>query len=108
METFRDPIFRGCTRPAMCWGIPLMPLLCVTGAFLLLGVWMFYLVSPYVTLFLAALYLPLVLVMREITRGDDQRLRQIWLRLRMRLHMGAVRLRWGACSYSPLRYHRRS
>lgn len=108
MEQFRDPIFRGCTRPAMCWGIPWMPLLCVSGAFLLLAVWLFYLLSPYVSLFLLALYVPLVLIMREITRQDDQRLRQMGLRLRMRFRMGAARRRWGACSYSPLRYRRRS
>lgn len=108
MDAFRDPIFRGCTRPAMCKGVPWKPLLGVSGAFLLLAVWLFYLVSPYVTLYLAALYLPLVLMMREITRKDDQRLRQMGLRLQMRLRMAAARKRWGACSYSPLRYRRRS
>lgn len=107
MDSFHDPFFRGCTRPAMLLGVPLIPMLLVAGAFLLLGAWSAYLVSPYALLFLALLYLPAVLAMRAVTRQDDQRLRQLLLRARMRLFMGAVRRHWGAYSYSPNNYTRR-
>jgi len=103
MDDFHDPFFRGTTRPAMLFGVPLMWMVLLTGAVLLAGLWSLYLLSPYVTLFLALLYLPLVLWMRMVTRHDDQGLRQLLLRARMRGGRQANRLRWGAYSYSPCR-----
>lgn len=104
MDGFVDPFFRGCTRPAMLCGVPLMTMLLTTGVFVLTGVWGAYLVSGYLLLLLALLYLPTVLSMRAATRRDDQRLRQLWLRLLMRWRMGGSRRRWGAYSYSACRY----
>jgi type IV secretion system protein VirB3 len=108
MDTFDDPIFRGCTRPAMLARVPMLPFLTVTGAFLLLAVWTCYLISAYVALFLVLAYAPLLVTMREMTRKDDQRLHQLMLQLRMRWHQYFARRQWGACTYSPLRYKRRS
>jgi len=88
-------------------GVPMMPFLLVTGAFLLLAVWCFYLLSPYVTLFLVLIYIPIVLWMRHETKQDDQRLRQMLMRARMRFRQRASRMLWGAISYSPIRYKRR-
>lgn len=102
MDEFQDPFFRGCTRPAMLVGVPLMPMVLTTAGFMLLGVWMGYLLSGYLSLALALLYVPVVLAMRAATKLDDQRLHQLWLRLRMRLFAGASRRRWGAYSYCPL------
>jgi type IV secretion system protein VirB3 len=107
-ERFRDPIFRGCTRPAMLAGVPMVPLLCVSGAFLLVVVWCVYLVSPYVSLFLSVIYLPILFTMRQITKKDDQRLRQMFLRQRMRFRHRAGRQLWGSTSFSPLRLKRRT
>jgi type IV secretion system protein VirB3 len=107
MDTFQDPIFRGCTRPPMFMRVPLVPFLLVSGAFLLLTVWTFYFLSGYVALFLLMVYLPLLLTMRAITRKDDQRLRQLMLRLRMRVRHGRSRHMWGAYSYSPIDYKKR-
>jgi type IV secretion system protein VirB3 len=45
--------------------------------------------------------------MRQITKQDDQRLRQVLMRLRMR-HRHFNRALWGAVSYSPLRFKRRT
>jgi len=45
--------------------------------------------------------------MRETTRRDDQRLRQLSIRALMRARQVAGRRHWGAVSYSPLRYKRR-
>lgn len=108
MSTFSDPIFRGCTRPAMFAGVPMLPFLLITGAFLIASVWIFYLVSGYASLFLAMAYVPIVVTMREVTKKDDQRLRQLLMRARMRLRQRSGRQLWGASSYSPLRYKRRT
>lgn len=104
---FRDPIFRGCTRPAMFAGIPMVPFMLTSGAFLLLAVWTFYLLSPYVSLCLLLIYVPIVVWMRHATKQDDQRLRQIMMRARMRFRQRASRELWGAISFSPIRYKRR-
>lgn len=107
LERYRDPIFRGCTRPAMLAGVPMVPLLLVSGAFLLVAMWCIYLVSPYVSMFLAFIYVPILITMRQITKKDDQRMRQLMLRLRMRLRHGAGRELWGTTSYAPLRFKKR-
>jgi type IV secretion system protein VirB3 len=109
MHDFRDPIFKGCTRPAMFLGVPMIPFLVVTGIALLLSMWMYYLISPYVTLLLVFAYIPTVLWMRQITKKDDQRLRQMMMRARMRMRQRTGRVLWGAYSFSPIRYkHRRA
>lgn len=107
MQGFRDPIFKACTRPPMFAGVPMIPFLVVTGLFLLLAVWSFYLVSGYVTLVLAIAYVPLVLTMKQITKKDDQRLRQWMMRLQMRVRQRPGRALWGAISFSPIRYKKR-
>lgn len=107
MDSFDDPIFRGCTRPAMMLRVPLLPFLLVTGAFLLTGVWSSYLVSGYLGLFLALLYVPILFAMRQVTRKDDQRLHQLLMQARLRVLQRLTRRRWGAYSYAPLRYKRR-
>jgi type IV secretion system protein VirB3 len=105
---FRDPIFRGCTRPAMLAGVPMVPLLSVSGVFLLLAMWCVYLVSPYVALFLVVIYVPILLTMRQITKKDDQRLHQMMKRAQMRLRHAPGRAIWGSTSFSPLRLKKRS
>lgn len=107
MDNYRDPIFKGCTRPAMLVGVPMIPFLVVTGFFLLTFIWTFYMVSGYVALLLLISYVPLFLTMRAITKKDDQRLRQIMMRARMRVRQIAGRRIWGAVSYSPLRFKKR-
>jgi type IV secretion system protein VirB3 len=88
-------------------GVPMIPFMLVGGLFLLLAVWTFYLLSPYVSLLLAIAYIPIVITMRQITKKDDQRLRQIMMRLRMRVRQQAGRDTWGAVSFSPIRYKTR-
>lgn len=106
-DGFRDPIFKGCTRPAMLGGVPTLPLILTGGATLLLSVWSFYLVSGYVSLLLILMAIAAIVTMREITKKDDQRLRQVMMRARMRLPHLASRATWGAISYGPLRFKRR-
>jgi type IV secretion system protein VirB3 len=101
MDDFQDPFFRGCTRPALLFGVPLVLMVLITGGFLLTGAWGALLVSGYALLITGLVYGFVVGFMRNVTRRDDQRLRQLALRLRMRWRMGASRRRWKAYSYSP-------
>ena len=36
----RDPLFKGCTRPALFLGVPLAPLAAVAAPILLLAIWL--------------------------------------------------------------------
>lgn len=103
----RHRFFKGCTRPAMFIGIPLMPFLLVSGCFLLLIVWFMQFVSGYAAFMLFLVYVPILLVMRQITKKDDQRLRQMLLRARMRLRH-ANKPYWQTISFAPLRYKKRA
>ena len=107
MDEFRDPIFKGCTRPAMFLGVPLIPFLLISGGFMVVGMWGSYLIHPLVALGLLAIYLPLLGAMRHITKQDDQRLRQVLRRLMMRVRHDQGRRFWGAISYGPLRFKKR-
>jgi len=91
----------------MLGGVPTIPLILICGFTLLLSVWSFYLVSGYVSLFLLLIAIPVVVTMREMTKKDDQRLRQVLMRARMRLRHQASRRTWGAISYGPLTFTRR-
>ena len=91
----------------MLGGVPTIPLILICGLTLLLSVWSFYLVSGYVALFLLLIAIPIVVTMREMTKHDDQRLRQLMMRARMRLRHQASQRTWGAISYGPLTFTRR-
>lgn len=96
----RDPIFKGCTRPAMLWGVPITPLIICFGAITLLGLW--------TNLLLLALFVPAYLVMRLVVRNDDQQFRLLWLKARCRLIARDRNARfWRASAYAPHRFTRR-
>ena len=107
MSNFSDPIFRGCTRPAMLFGVPMLPFLLVTGVAILLAGWSFYLLSAYVTLFITAIYVPIYFWMRAITKVDDQRLKQVLMRWHIRGKQIQNHQKWGAISFSPLKLKKR-
>lgn len=86
----------------MLGGVPIVPLILIGGLTLLVSVWLYYLVSGYVSLGIVLITIPLVIWMRLTTKTDDQRLRQVMMRWRMRLRHGASRATWGAISYGPL------
>jgi len=91
----------------MFMGVPMIPFLLVTGLFSILAMWSFYLFSPYAALIVLLIYAPIYFFMRQLTKKDDQRLRQIMLQARMRLRHSNQQI-WGAISYSPIRYKKRS
>ena len=86
----------------MLGGVPIMPLILIGGLTLLMAVWLYYLLSGYISLGIVLIAIPIVLWMRQTTKTDDQRLRQVMMRARMRLRHGPSRTTWGAISYSPL------
>lgn len=94
----RDPLFKGCTRPAMFLGVPIVPLFVVVGGVGFLSV--------LTTVLLNAISIPAVLVMRMIVKHDDQKLRIIGLWLLFRIQ-DKNRGFWKAASYSPTIYKKR-
>lgn len=106
MNPLKDPVFKGCTRPAMLWGVPLVPFLMVGGGMLIPAIWAL-LASPPLGVAILFLMIPVFVVMRVITRQDDQRLAQYMLRLRMVLRQGN-RGFWGVHAYVPVRLKRRA
>ncbi|MBL3961010.1 VirB3 family type IV secretion system protein [Burkholderia sp. KCJ3K979] len=101
MNSLKDPVFKGCTRPAMLWGVPLVPALITGGAMLIPAIWAL-LVSPPLGVGILFLMIPVFVAMRMVTRHDDQRLAQYALRLRMRFQQRNRRF-WGTHAYTPVR-----
>ena len=74
-----DPVFKGCTRPAMLGGVPLLPLMLVVFPLLLIGVWGLWL-KPIIGIISVVSTIPTFIVMKIISKFDDQRLMQHLLR----------------------------
>ncbi|ABE31202.1 type IV secretory pathway, VirB3-like family protein [Paraburkholderia xenovorans LB400] len=106
MKPLKDPVFKGATRPAMIWGVPLVAFLMVGGGMLIPAIWAL-LASPPLGVAILFLMIPVFVVMRMITRHDDQRLAQYLLRVRMVLRQGNRRF-WGGHAYVPVRLKRRA
>lgn len=95
-----DSLFKGATRPAMLFGVPLVPLIVVGGTMLVVSAW--------VSIFLLVGLLPLVLVMRAITKVDDRQFHLLWLKFQFRVLSPNRNGRfWKASVYSPFSYFQR-
>ena len=71
-----DAIFRGCTRPALVLGVPLVPLVLVLGPASFIAIWMTLLIGIYAWVWTIAILIPVISLLRHITTIDDQRLLQ--------------------------------
>jgi type IV secretion system protein VirB3 len=98
-----EAIYKGATRPAMKLGIPLVPLVVLFGSGMLLIMWGGILLSGWVALGVLLSFIPALLWMRWLTARDDQRFRQIFVALKLRLHDRNHRF-WQARSYAPTLY----
>jgi type IV secretion system protein VirB3 len=96
----RDPIFKGCTRPAMVFGVPLVPFVLLVGTFTISGVGGMVVCGPLSFPSCLAALAPLLVVLRALTRHDDQRLHQILVRL-MLLQSRNKSSRHATYSYGP-------
>ncbi len=93
---FSAPLFKGATRPPCFFGVPVKPFFCVTGSVFLLALW--------TSMPAALLSVPAVLVMREITRDDDQKFRVLALFFRFRLLPRLKAADRTGIRFSPLSY----
>lgn len=95
-----DPLFKGCTRPPMLFGVPVVPCILVCGTLILLTMW----TSVFVGLAIPAA----VAIMRLTVREDDQKFRLLGLKLRFRIiHFNRTGRFWKASTYSALAYTKR-
>lgn len=96
----RDPLFKGCTRPAMLFGVPLVPLVVVVGIVVLISVW--------TTILFVFTLIPIVLTMRIVTKSDDQQFRLLGLKFLFRVVNRDKNGRfWKASAYSPIAFTKR-
>lgn len=95
-----EAIYKGATRPAMKFGVPLMPLVALSGVAMLASLWGAVFVGAWTLLVVAACALPGFWWMRMVTLRDDQRLRQMLMAFRLRA-LDRNRRFWQARSYSP-------
>jgi len=91
----------------MLVGVPILAMVVTTGVFGLAIVWSFFLLSGYLALAIGLFYFPVLFAMKFATKKDDQGLRQMVLRARLRLRHLAGKSHWGAISFSPIRYKKR-
>ena len=96
----RETIYKGATRPAMKFGIPLVPLVILFGGGMLLILWGGTLVGWWVPAGVLASFVPSLAWMRFVTARDDQRFRQMFIAAKLRVHDRNRRF-WRARSYSP-------
>lgn len=84
----------------MLFGVPVIPLVIVGGSIVLLSVW--------ISMFILPLIVPIVLVMRQITKTDDQMFRLLGLKAQFRLiHFNRTGRFWRASAYSPVAFTKR-
>ncbi len=100
----QDMIYKGCTRPPLLWGVPLLPLIMVLMPGMLVGM---VGLAYFLPMSLVAIFISLTawIWMRAVTKKDDQRLLQIFLRLRLRSRQRNTRY-WGCAAYAPVVYFR--
>lgn len=93
-----SPVFKGCTRPACLFGVPIQPLIVVVGLIGLVAFW----TKMIPLLFLA---IPAIFIMRTLTKNDDQTFNQMGIRLKTRRQNHNGRF-WNACSFQPCSYQK--
>jgi len=98
-----EAIYKGATRPAMKFGIPLVPLVISLGGAMLVTMWGGALWSWWVAVVVLAALAPVLAWMRFVTAKDDQRFRQMFVAAKLRLHDRNRRF-WRSRCYSPNLY----
>jgi type IV secretion system protein VirB3 len=75
-SNFRDPIFKGATRPAMVFGVPIIPFVAVAGSHLVLGMWLLVLIGPFWFFVLMSACAVELVFLRLLSTHDPHRLNQ--------------------------------
>ncbi len=92
----RNPLFRGCTRPAMFMGVPYIPFFIGAGSCLLMAMYfnlLFLLLIPVV-----------VFVMRQMARRDEMIFRLLGLRIQFRARVRNLQQNGGMWMFTPNAY----
>ncbi len=96
-----DILFKGCTRPAMIFGVPMAPLTIVGGIIVLASIW--------IHIFITILLFPALAIMRAIAKHDDQQFRLSGLKILFRFQYAFQNGRfWKASAYSPIEFKKRN
>lgn len=103
MTVPQEDIFKAATRPPMKFGVPLVPLVVIVGAVMLVALWGGTLLSWWIALIAIIGAIPILVWMRIVTHRDDQRLRQMFLRMKL-VMLQRNRGFWSARSYAPVRW----
>ncbi|CAB3802641.1 Type IV secretion system protein virB3 [Paraburkholderia ultramafica] len=91
------PLFKGATRVPTRFGVPTTPLLCAVCVVAILAMW--------ASLWCWLLLIPVIAIMRLITRHDDRAFGIWWLWFETKARNRNKRL-WGGSSYAPRHYRR--
>jgi type IV secretion system protein VirB3 len=89
------PLFKGATRVPTFFGVPTMPLLASVSAVAIIAMW--------VSLWCWLLVIPVVVIMRLITRHDDRAFSIWWLWFDTKFR-NKNKPFWGGSTYSPTDY----
>ncbi|WP_033375691.1 type IV secretion system protein VirB3 [Leeia oryzae] len=95
----RHTLFRGCTRPTMFMGVPYMPFFIGTSICLAL--------AAYINILLIGLLPPVIFVMRQIARHDEQIFHLWGLKMQFALKVRNKHLLEGLWVFSPNQYRER-
>ena len=98
-----EAIYKGATRPAMKMGIPLVPLVVLFGGGMLLILWVGTLLTWWIVPVVLIAFVPALAWMRFVTARDDQRFRQMYIALKLRMRDRNRRF-WRSRSYAPYLY----
>ena len=86
----------------MILGVPIIPFTIVFMVVMLISFW--------TTILLAVLLIPIIIVMREITKTDDQQFRLLWIKILCRYNLWNLNRYkgfWKATAYSPIGFQKR-
>lgn len=92
----KNPLFRGCTRPAMFLGVPYVPFFMGAGTCLLM--------SMYFNLYFLLLIPLVILVMRQMARRDEMIFRLLGLRMQFRTKVRNLQDNDGMWTFTPNSY----
>lgn len=91
------PLFKGATRPACIWGVPMKPFMGCVGLFILAAFW--------ISMPLIFGIIPCLYIMHQIAKEDDQRFRQLYLYLFVNFFGTGNKRYWQSVqSFSPVSY----
>lgn len=98
-----EPIYKACTRPAMIFSVPMIPLMAVSIVIIFISMWINYFGFGLWGLFLL---LPNYIAMRIITKFDDGMFNLLWLKFKCRRN-NRNRQFYGVTVYNPIDYKKR-